>query len=490
MKICKLKPLVIVMATCGFLFFGSIVSAGSQPVEEVDKEVKGALMNEDWEKVARLLDAVSTEHPSPVLRMIKGHACLATNRNNESLCLFLSARGDIALSECKSWCEQFVQNTKGAPVAYYMLGDACARQGNCKEALVAFNAALAKRPGCPMTLNARGVVHAQSKEVAAARVDFAEAIEQSRGKLADVHANVGFLWIQKKENAEAALEAFNRALAESPDFALVYHGRACVKLLLPNKKEGAGEDIKLAAEKSACTHGILEENIVRYAARLNNADPEKVIASLGAPGTTLRTTFDADHVGAAAARDFGMAERFRGMEFLPFNQHFANFFGNRGVENLETIQKYGGERGIQNWGQKYSNLAPTAQSDMARVENYNIRAKPFEQATSDIGKALVGPGVGMALTGPDPVSKGVGAGMAVGGAAGIIAGNITHNWSNIHAREIPKIRPVIESGLGSRAPASNLPGSMGGSGGADSAMPNWVDGQWPFKPFYGIAYPQ
>lgn len=468
----------------GFVVLTLLMLFGTFPSEvyarnsdPLSADVDRAFLVEDWERVVSLLISVDQPKLSPIERLVKGHACLATNRNNESLCLFLSVKEDGDLAQWKSWCERLVKESKGAPVAYYALGDACSRLGDWNEALKAFDAALGKKPGWPLTLNAMGVVHAKRDEVAAARVYFTEAIGLSKGRLADAFANAGFLWIQKRENAEAAIEAFDRALAVSPDFALAYQGRGCVKLLLPENKAEAGKDMKLAAEKSACAHKFLDENLVRYAARVNRLDPEEVIASLGAPGTTFRTTYDAEKVGGAAARDFALADTFRKVGLGPV----GDFFGNRGVEKMETIQKYGGDTGIQKWSQQYSNLSSTAQFDLARVEKYNAAAKPIEQSVSDVGKQLIGPGVVLAAGG-----QGLGAGLIAGGTAGVVAGNVTQNWSNTHTESIPKIRSTMDSTL-TNNPSSSTLGL--GPGGADSAMPNWIDGQWPFKPSYGIAYP-
>ena len=60
------------------------LTVNAQPAQIVDKKVEDAILVEDWKKVADKLGAVDPETPSPILRLIKGHACLALNRNNES----------------------------------------------------------------------------------------------------------------------------------------------------------------------------------------------------------------------------------------------------------------------------------------------------------------------------------------------------------------------------------------------------------------------
>ncbi|GAG85369.1 unnamed protein product, partial [marine sediment metagenome] len=45
-------------------------------------------------------------------------------------------------------------------------------------------------------------------------------------KLADAHANIGTYWVIR-EAPDGAIEAFNRAIALNPDFALAYNGIGC-----------------------------------------------------------------------------------------------------------------------------------------------------------------------------------------------------------------------------------------------------------------------
>ena len=58
--------------------------------QNLDPSLKSALLDEDWALVLILLEDVEPTSLSPVKRMIMGHACLASNRNDEAFCLFTS----------------------------------------------------------------------------------------------------------------------------------------------------------------------------------------------------------------------------------------------------------------------------------------------------------------------------------------------------------------------------------------------------------------
>ena len=85
----------------------SSVLAANSGMSVLDLNVEQALLAEDWIKVAELLREVDTTSASPVLRLIKGHACLALNRNNASLELFASMLKDTDSQAWQVWTDEF-----------------------------------------------------------------------------------------------------------------------------------------------------------------------------------------------------------------------------------------------------------------------------------------------------------------------------------------------------------------------------------------------
>lgn len=222
------------------LFFGCLIFTSifvhygignAQKIQVVDKQIAQAVYAEDWTKVIELLGSVDNQTPSPVHRMIKGHADLALNRNNESLCLFLSVSSEDDIRRWAEWSQDFLKKNPKSVIAYYFMGDALARQELWDEALKAFNKAIEINPKNAMVLNARGVVYAAKGEWDDARNDFKEAIEVNPS-FAETYASRGTFILQRKTDAKIALDWFDRALEISPDYVLALNGRGGVKNLL------------------------------------------------------------------------------------------------------------------------------------------------------------------------------------------------------------------------------------------------------------------
>lgn len=93
----------------------------------IEPFVEDAVLTEDWVKVSDLLTSVDTQTPFPVLRLIKAHAYLALNRNNESQCLFLSVSSEDELKQWQKWSNDFVTQNSQKAIAHYFKGDSLAR---------------------------------------------------------------------------------------------------------------------------------------------------------------------------------------------------------------------------------------------------------------------------------------------------------------------------------------------------------------------------
>ncbi|GEM_PF-1101227 len=231
--------------------------AHAQTFAEIDKPTEAALLAEDWPKVAELLASVTPETPSPVERLIKGHACLALNRNNESLCLFLSVLdGDslIALEnihQWQGWTNIFAERNPNNAIVYYFQGDALARLEQWNHAVKTFTKALEFKANHPLALNARGVVYCALRQFDNAMSDFLNAVT-SNSRFADSHNNLGALAVQQKEGAQGALDDFNIALKISPDFVLALYGHGCVKLIIGQWQEGKN-DLQNSISKNNCS---------------------------------------------------------------------------------------------------------------------------------------------------------------------------------------------------------------------------------------------
>jgi len=441
---------------------------------EVTHETEEALLAEDWSNVAELLADVDVNTASPILRLIKGHACLALNKNNESYCLFLSAVSDSGLAQYGEWAMALADQNDTKAIAHYFKGDAFARKNDWTRAIASFDHALSRNPRHELSLNARGVVNAQMKNVSRAKRDFTEAAKVARSPLADAHANIGALWIQRKEGAKGAREAFDRALKISPAFALALHGKGCIELISRQFAE-AGHDLKSADNEGMCFGLFLFENQARYAAYATDTKPEELLAEIADPGMSLRRSIRADQLISTTANNLSAAGKIREMTWLPFNQHFANFRANRAVEGLEQISRQFGQAGIQDFATRYPDLAPQGLRESERVREWN----------QDYGGAKVNIEIGK-MGGTQLIGQGLRSASIPITAAGVgIAGTAIQadSWRNFHKETLPSVISTFES----MPSVSSMRSSTFEPSGVYAGM-KIQDGNWPFKALYGLAY--
>jgi Tfp pilus assembly protein PilF len=191
----KLDLALTVVAT----FWATVVffMPASAIAQTVPVDVEQAALAGDWNQVWTSSGAEKTNPEPAELRLIKGHACLALNHNNQSLELFASALNDVDRKAWQTWADNFARAHQDNAIAWYFQGDAHARLKEWDVAIQCFDKAIALDAKCYLALNARGVVtHAVGNTIMArtyfvkatkAKEDFADGYA-SRGTL-NVHSN-------------------------------------------------------------------------------------------------------------------------------------------------------------------------------------------------------------------------------------------------------------------------------------------------------------
>ena len=250
-------------------------------------DVENALLEANWQKVYDYLENDSSLAENPVARLLMGHACLATNRNNASMLLFLSLKEESDLKQWSEWTESLATRNPQNPVAIYLYADAMARSGKLAEAIEKFTQALELKNDFALALNARGVASAMTNKLDNAQVDFYLATKLAPD-FADAYANLGTLGVFRETSMaldSGTVEAFNKALDINQEFALAYNGRGCI-YFGSGRFEEAAQDFSIASELSPILL-ISEVNqgfASAYASRLLTlASIEKK------PGTTLES---------------------------------------------------------------------------------------------------------------------------------------------------------------------------------------------------------
>lgn len=442
--------------------------AAVQPIAKVDEQLEKAILAEDWEKVIQLLPAEAEPNMPVYLRLVKGHACLATNRNNESLCLFLSATSKEKLQKWQKWSQDFATKYPVSPIAHYFKGDALARLRRWNAAISVYGDALAQAENNrhALVFNGRGVAHARHNKLLEARLDFARAIKYSGRTLADAYANIGALRIQKKDGAEGALKAFNKALKISPTFALALHGRGCVRLVLREALK-AEEDLKKAQEYGTCSGGaaLMARNNLKIAAYWRGVTESELLAAIQS-GRDAGTMIDSTLQPVTKAWD-----NFKAGAGKPFGQ----FKYNRFHEGFGTLSPSQQERFFS------ETIASDLKANSGLHDIYN-------QALNNV-RDWNRPG-GAANAIGDGLQIGGGAATVLGGAHGnlpVASGGVAAAfWGT-------KIKDWNPHNFGAANRLDNLGNrylSQRTSGGFDMSLANmaWDGGEWPFLGYYGLLF--
>lgn len=451
-----------------------------------EPRLEKAILAEDWEEVIRLIPKKAEPNLPAPLQTVKGLACLATNRNNESLCLLLGASSKTDLSLWEQWCDGFLAKNPAHPVGYYFASDAAARLQQWEQAVVDANMALKINHNHVLALNLRAVVFAHQGKLNQAREDIERVLKITDGQLADAWANLGYYWVQRQEGAQGAIRAFNRAIELSPEFSLAYHGRGCVNLVLG--KQEAKYDLSKATEYGSCAADAMTANYTKfalfYSIRAGGGDPKQLLAEIQNPGTTLDRQYR--DLGTSATNWFKAAEAGKSvlgdMKWLPFNQHIGNaidsFCSNRGAERLFGMnQKYGGAS-IESWGKNNASLVPKAFDTLTRID-------PWNKTSEAIGSGLTSLGAGTIVnstTRPGGITDNL---LQAGIGGGLLAsGTGIRSSANKWNAAIPQLKSILQ-------PKLNLNSNyLGGPGGVDIDFQEvrWDEGDWPFVAMYGLAY--
>jgi tetratricopeptide (TPR) repeat protein len=271
------------------------VSKSSIDIEDVT--LKKAILAENWEKVADLLDKVDAQSPSPVLRYIKGHACLATNRNNESLSLFFM----MSLEDLKKWaewCETFVSQNKTKSIAYYFLGDIYSRVGDLDQSFNHFSKAIEIDKENYLAWNARGVISTLRKKYDNSMKDFTKSLS-IKYDFVDARNNLGMMRIRQGQGRKGARARFLSVIDLDNKHALAHHGLGCLELLKAQEMDPEkNKNIEKALELLPNAKELFIENHVRFADAYLEKQAAVLIADAGEEGTAIKKDYKISQLSA------------------------------------------------------------------------------------------------------------------------------------------------------------------------------------------------
>jgi len=509
----------IAAAGACMIYLGTVAWAAAD--QAVSPAVEQAVLAENWTQVVTLLKEVTPQTPSPVLRLIKGHACLAVNRNNEALCLFMSVADKSSQETWENWTKELAKKNSQKAGAYYLYGDALARQGRLNEAQAAFNQGLQLSQNHSLILNARGVVLALNNKWTEAKDDLTKAGNNPQMPLADAYVNLGGMFIHRKDGAKGAVRAFNQALTISPEYCLALLGRGCVELVL-NQMSDAEKDLKNAQKLAGCAKPLVDDTALDIFALMTGMKKEDLLAM--SQGKKAGTVFDVKFEDVKKSYDAWKQN--------PSDQKLYNKFHTQASQLPPNYQQQ-----ITTMMKNDTAKDPALSNRMQKCESviYSHNNHPVTQLVGDmikdtakaIGGAIAAGGTAATATGAG-APPGVGA-IAVGtgiAGAGQIAGKTVDNttkanadfsnqvFKDVFSKSGSPTGPLGGGGGAAWGPDKTMtmkgpggPGGPGGpSGGSSSGFDKtpaskgaggvdisfkeaaWDEGDWPFKAHFGLLY--
>ena len=157
--------------------------------ERLPQEAQQALLKGDWAEVLAVLEKSYIKDADMPCRIVAAHACLATNRNNHALILFLSVTEPNELGDWKTWTKVLADKHPGNPVSHYLYADALARAGDLLSSEVSFTRAIEKDAKLGLAWIGRGTIKALQGKKDEAYIDLLKAT-QVQPNLADAHASL------------------------------------------------------------------------------------------------------------------------------------------------------------------------------------------------------------------------------------------------------------------------------------------------------------
>jgi tetratricopeptide (TPR) repeat protein len=461
-----------------------------------ETDVEAALLAEEWKRVDSLIGE-TTATTQAVERLIKAHACLALNRNNDSILLFLNASGDD-LKSWHHWAARFSEEHPKAPLGQYFLGDSFARLSQYDKAVQTFDAGLTLQADNALLLNAQGVAYAKLDSLPEARRCFEGALVASKARLADAHASLGAHWIQRSDGAEGAIASFTRAVELSPEFVFAIHGRACAKLVI--NSPDVGDDLASMYVGVESVDAWMDGNLTRYAEAVVMADKDlaSALTALRESGTTLAKQWTADPSVLKADYHLRAAQEIGSNTtvWAPIRQFLVWRNENDAAKNIKVASERSGGWDVVNAYRKQvepelGRVLDTVVSD--RIGRDNATGAQFTANVSTAAQAgkILATGYGMKNPSIAKESAAFGLGMDVTKFA---ADKINRQQSAYKAfADGYEIHVGVSAtpSFTSIKVAPALPHERGLSpGGADLSLARvrWDNGEWPFVPLYGLAY--
>jgi len=474
-------------------------------------EIEKAVLAEDWGKVSELIGKIAPD--APVVQMlVMGHACLALNRNNDSVLLFLTASGPDDLKNWNKWAATFKQSHHDSAIAHYFVGDSLARLGQYDQAIASFSTGLNAQSNHALLLNAQGVCYARTGKLSESRTFFDAAIKASGGKIADPHANIGASWIQTKDGAEGAEASFDKAIRLSPGFAFATHGRLCSRLV--RKLQDDRNDMIEMYTGIEIMDDLLTDNMVVWAEHFTKQDGEvaDALAKLRESGANFKREYHTaiPELARATAKIYEA-------EAIANNKRIwkpiRNVLSEAALRSaFKDYKRVGEKHGFDVINDHRKDMLTSSQDQM--MHHYiKYKSIPHNSTSAAVASSwadaanVSGVVAGLSGAGVTPQGQAFIAGAAATGFVATKTVDVSKGYHNFALRYLDHAKPIShqqnnlpqfklpKSYTPTAIPAPSdykgtftIPGKNPGGADLSTKQMNWDEGDWPFRALYGLGY--
>ena len=454
----------------------SVSGAYSQEIKEIDlKKATSLALKEQWAELNTFLDSIPENDPNTaVLKMLKGHACLAINENDVSFCYILNVMKDsVGLQNWIAYTMDLAGKNDKSAISYYFLGDAQARFQKFEDANKSFSLAIEQDGNNYLSYNARGVVNMMATKHYEAKADFQKAIEIKKD-FADAQNNLGNRTLAIMEGAKRGLEYFDLALIKNPDFSLANMGKGCLNIIL-NQPDSMS--FQSAAKQALCINPFFIRNFDSLILTTTGNNELLLSNLINNPGTSFKVSYTTREDYNVAVNTFAIAAKNGNATKEQLNKVVTAYSG-LSSQDKPDASRFFKERSTQvpEMASATNNYAP----DLDKW--YKVDSEFYRKAVSQaVGSGTVygGATVG-ALIKKTPQSA------MHGAVLGKTVDGFYQNGPNKDWQDSNSSKAKANDDLWSQTPKA----TKNNVGGVSQSFQGSLieDGKWPFTPCYGLLY--
>lgn len=189
------------LVICGIIIMASGLPAAAAG-DTVPADIEAMALEGRWEEIYLRMDGDSLLFDLPEIRLILAHACMATNRNDQSFFLFYTITTESELSRWRDWTGRILAAHPDNPYAFYLAADSDYRRLLYRASIAKLDSALARKPDFALAYLYRAMVHLTRADYDKSLADLKKSVAQD-SLLAEAYYHLGLVYHEMNRCDEA-----------------------------------------------------------------------------------------------------------------------------------------------------------------------------------------------------------------------------------------------------------------------------------------------